>query len=102
MSRGPIQEVEHKRRLPLQALLPALAIFAVLVVLLWSNARLYELRQENLALEEELKQRRTELAELEDTQDLRQRAETLGLQEIDPKAVRELHIRRRGGNIRDV
>ncbi len=93
MNRGPIQEVEKKRRVSLRGLLPVLAVFALLVVLLWSDARLYEKREENRRLEEELEQRREELAELEQTQDLRQRAEELGLREVDPSAVRELHIR---------
>lgn len=93
MSRGPIQEVERKRRLSLRGLLPVLAVFAVLVVLLWSDARLYEKREENRRLESELEQRQEELAELKKTQDLRQRAEDLGLREVDPSAVRELHIR---------
>lgn len=93
MSRGPIQEVEKKRRVSLRVLLPVLAVFAVLVVLLWSDARLYEKREENRKLEGELEQRQEALAELEKDQDLRQRAEELGLQEPDPDAVRELHIR---------
>lgn len=93
MSRGPIQEVEKKRRVTLGVLLSGLAVFAVLVVLLWSDAQLYEKREQNRLLEAELEQRQEELTELQSTQDLRQRAEALGLREIDPSTVRELHVR---------
>lgn len=95
MGRGPIQEREKKRRLQTQALLPALAVFAVLVLLLWADARLYEKKEQNRLLRQELEQRQEELAELEQTRDLRQMAEELGLQEPEPGAVREVHVGRR-------
>ena len=96
MGRGPIQEREKKRRLQTEVLLPALAVFAVLVVLLWADARLYEKKEQNRLLQQELEQRQAELSELEQTQDLRQRAAELGLQEPDPSAVREVHVGREG------
>ena len=96
MGRGPIQERERKRRLSTEVLLPALAVFAVLAVLLWADARLYEKKEQNRLLQQELEQRQAELSELEQTQDLRQRAAELGLQEPDPSAVREVHVGREG------
>lgn len=96
MGRGPIQEREKKRRLQTEVLLPALAVFAVLVVLLWADARLYEKKEQNRLLQQELEQRQAELSELEQTQDLRQRAAELGLQEPDPSVVREVHVGREG------
>ena len=94
MGRGPIQEREKKRRLPYQALLPALAVFAVLAVLLWADARLYEKREQNRLLETQLEQQQEILTELQKNQDLRQMAEESGLQEPDPSAVREVHVGR--------
>ena len=97
MRRRPIQEVQHPLRLGAAQLLVYLGIFALLVTLVAGNVRLYELKEENRLLEEQLAEYEETLAELKQAavnqESLYQIAVNMGLSEPKPEEIRILRVR---------
>ena len=93
----PTGDVEEKRRTSPQSVLTALVIFVMAVVLLLGDIRLYELRQNNLRLEQEVRRLRQEAAEQdaqsENQEDRLTRAKALGLRETEPDQRVLLYLR---------
>ena len=94
---GPVVEVEQKRRMGPGALLVGLTAAVLLGSMLGANVRLYELRQENQALEERIQEQQEALRELKrqaaELPDMAHRARELGLRPLEPEQVEVLHIR---------
>ena len=97
MSNPRNRDVEQKRSLEPGTILRLWAVFGMLLLLLAGNVSLYEKKEEARLLNQELQQKQQELSELRQElskkEPLRAQAEALGLEEIDPKKVRILHIK---------
>ena len=92
-----VQDVETRQRMSLAGVVLWLSVFAIFAALLLGNVRLYELKEENRQLAEQLEEYQSEIEDLRaktaGEPDLRTQAEAMGLGEPDPAAVKILHIR---------
>ena len=93
MHHGPDRDVKTPRSPG--AIFLGLVIFGMAVALLTGNVALYELRQENLRLEQQLEQRREELRERRDAPDadLSALIGKLELSPVDPDQIVVIHVR---------
>lgn len=97
MSHPPDRDVERKHSLEPGTVLCFVAVFGMLLLLLAGHVTLYEKKEEMRCLAQELQEQKQELSklrqELDQKEPLQTQAEALGLEEIDPKRVRILHIK---------
>lgn len=97
MSHPQDRDVQRKHSLKPGTVLCFAAVFGMLLLLLAGNVTLYEKKEEQRRLAQELQEQKQELSELRQELDrkvpLRTQAEALGLEEIDPKRVRVLHVK---------
>ncbi len=86
-------DVEQKGRVGLGMLLAGLTVFLMALILLLGNMRLYELRQSNARLEQELSERRKAVSERGGDEEWLQQARALGLRQADPDQTVVLYLR---------